>query len=250
MKIINKEPDLLLTYLKQNKIATITEIQIVLKTQSRMTVLRKLTRLDYISSFSHSGKYYSLKRTARFNKYGIWSFKSILFSKYETLKKTMKFLIGESSKGLTAFELNSILKVKVEDALLELVRDKSVIRKKMSGIYVYYSATSESRRKQELIRTKRIINPENGKTITTVLMSEIKAALIIFLSTLNEKQRRLYAGLESLKIGYGGDKQIAELFGLDKKTIAKGRQELLSGEVENDTIRKSGAGRKNIKKKF
>ena len=90
MKIINKEPDLLLTYLKQNKIATITEIQIVLKTQSRMTVLRKLTRLDYISSFSHSGKYYSLKRTARFNKYGIWSFKSILFSKYGTLKKTMK----------------------------------------------------------------------------------------------------------------------------------------------------------------
>jgi hypothetical protein len=43
-----------------------------------------------------------------------------------------------------------------------------------------------------------------------ILMNELKAALIIFLSTLNEKQRRLYAGFESLKVGHGGDKQIAE----------------------------------------
>jgi len=82
-----------------------------------------------------------------------------------------------------------------------------------------------------------------------ILMNELNAALIIFFSTLNEKQRRFYAGFESLKIGYGGDKQIAELLNIDRRTVAKGRIELLNGEVNLDAIREVGGGRKPIKKK-
>ena len=65
---------------------------------------------------------------------------------------------------------------------------------------------------------------------------------------MNGKQRRLYAGFESLKVGYGGDTQIAELLGIDKRTVAKGKMELLSGEVDVDVIRETGGGRKQIKK--
>ncbi len=82
-----------------------------------------------------------------------------------------------------------------------------------------------------------------------ILMNELKAALIIFFSALDEKQRRLYAGYESLKIGHGGDKRIAELLDLDQKTVARGRKDLLGGKVNVDNIRESGAGRKQIKKK-
>jgi len=62
-------------------------------------------------------------------------------------------------------------------------------------------------------------------------INELKAALIIFFSTLDEKQRRLYAGYESLKIGHGGDKRIADLLDIDPKTVAKGRRELLGGKA-------------------
>jgi len=79
-----------------------------------------------------------------------------------------------------------------------------------------------------------------------ILMNELNAALIIFFSTLNEKQRRFYAGFESLKIGYGGDRQIAELLNIDRRTVAKGRIELLNGEVDLDAIREAGGGRKPI----
>jgi len=48
----------------------------------------------------------------------------------------------------------------------------------------------------------------------------------LFLSLLDEKQQRLFAGLESIKLGYGGDKKIAHLFGLDMHNVAKGRKEL------------------------
>jgi hypothetical protein len=39
----------------------------------------------------------------------------------------------------------------------------------------------------------------------------VKAGLVLFYSVLDEKQRRLCAGLESLRRGRGGDRKIAEL---------------------------------------
>ena len=228
--------ELLLTYLNDKIIMTIKELKSTLKTQCRMTVFRKLSMLGYISSYSHSGKYYSLKRIARYNKYGIWSYKSALFSKNGTLKKTIKFLIDNSTQGYTASELNSIVIVKVEDALFELVKTKIIIRKKISGIYIYYAKATKLSKKQELTRIGKIQYPDE-ELKPAILMNELKAALIIFFSTLDEKQRRLYAGYESLKIGHGGNKRISELLDLDQKTVARGRLELLGGKVNVDSIR-------------
>ena len=66
---------------------------------------------------------------------------------------------------------------------------------------------------------------------------------------LDEKQRRLYAGLEALKLGSGGDRQIAAFLGLDPHTVSKGRRELLSQQVQRERVRQPGAGRKPVEKK-
>ncbi len=81
------------------------------------------------------------------------------------------------------------------------------------------------------------------------VQDEVKAALLLFISLLDERQRRLYAGLEALKIGSGGDRQIAELLGLHPKTVAKGRHELLEQDVEVERVRRPGGGRKSVEKK-
>lgn len=245
----NNDTDLKLvsTYLNDVKIATMNQLKNLLGTNSRMTVFRKLAKSECLSSCSHSGKYYALKKTARFNNYGLWRHESVLFSKHGTLKNTLKILIGESTVGFTANELKKILKVKVEDTLSVLTSEKAVNRKKMLGIFVYLSRNAKTGKKQELTRTDRLrsdavaIKPKR-------LTDEIKDALIIFFSTLDEKQRRLYAGYESLKIGRGGDKMIADALNLDRKTVARGRQELIGGKVDVDIVRKSGGGRKSIKK--
>ena len=246
--IINAK-EALLTYLNNYKIATMNEIKAALNTQSRMTAFRRLSKLDYISSCSHRGKYYSLERIAKYGEYGLWIHKSVLFSKYGTLKNTLQILLDQSSKGYTASEFNEILNIKVDDALLELVKNKIISRKKMSGVYVYLSNAPKCAKKQELTRKDCIQYKDDLKMRPEILMNELNAALIIFFSTLNEKQRRFYAGFESLKIGYGGDKQIAELLNIDRRTVAKGRIELLNGEVDLDAIREAGGGRKPIKKK-
>ena len=240
---------LLLTHLNNSKIATIEDLKIVLNTQSRMTVFRWLRKMNYISSCSHRGKYYSLKQLAKYNQYGLWIYKTVLFSEYGTLKKTLEILISKSEKGYTASELNKVLNIKVDDALLELQKNRIISRKKISGVYVYLSTAPKCAKKQELIRNDSIHFQDDLKMCPEVLMIELKAALIIFFSTLNEKQRRLYAGFESLKVGYGGDTQISELLNIDKRTVAKGRKELLNGKVDLDTVRETGGGRKQTKKK-
>lgn len=250
MKNANESAEVLLTYLIKRKIATIEEVKTTLRTQSRMTAFRRLSELGYVSSCSHSGKYYSLKRIARYNKYGFWQYDSVLFSKHGTLKNALQALVSGSSKGYTASELNIIIGGKADDVLLELMNSMAVKRKKISGAYVYFSREPNSGRRQELTRNDSIQYRDSSSMHSKISVNELKAALIIFLSTLNEKQRRLYAGIESLKEGHGGDRKIAGLLDIDQRTVAKGRRELLSGEVDVDTNRKKGGGRKQIKKKF
>ena len=59
----------------------------------------------------------------------------------------------------------------------------------------------------------------------------------------------MYAGLESLKLGYGGDRQMAEILGLDVSTVARGRRELLEHDVNVERVRKAGCRPQSCRKK-
>jgi len=205
--------------------------------------------MDYISSYSHSGKYYSLKKIAHFDNDGLWFFKSAKFSKHNTLLNTVKVFIDDSFNGYTVKELEKLLKVRLDGSLFTLFKKKIITRQKIEGIYVYLSSNNKLRKKQELCRKDTVYKTEAVEMEPEILLNELKAAIIIFFSLLNEKQRRLYAGLESLKIGYGGDRKIALMLGINPKTVATGRKELMGTKVEADNIRKKGVRTKKVQKK-
>jgi hypothetical protein len=71
--------------------------------------------------------------------------------------------------------------------------------------------------------------------------------LNFMMNVLNERDRRLVAGYQSELLGYGGDKTIAEITGLDVKTIRKGREEISTQTVPK-TVRQPGGGRASKKK--
>jgi len=179
---------------------------------------------------------------------GLWIFNSVLFSYYGTLGETLRALIEKSNNGYTAAELERILCVKPNGPLVDLISKKKIRREKISGVYVYFSKDSTIKKQQELVRKESMDRLESLRFTPDVLLNEIKAAIILFYSMLDEKQRRLYAGLESLRVGHGGDIHIAELLALNEKTVAKGRKELLNGKIPIDSIRRKGGGRKKIKK--
>lgn len=67
---------------------------------------------------------------------------------------------------------------------------------------------------------------------------------------LPEKSRRLYAGVEALKLPYGGITYIAKLFGCSRDTIHRGIEELNEKQsLTPDRNRKAGGGRQSTIKK-
>jgi hypothetical protein len=110
------------------------------------------------------------------------------------------------------------------------------------------SRKSHLKKKQELFRNESLSRYTPLKE-PDMLMNELKASLVLFFSLLDEQQRRIFAGLESLKHGYGGDRLIAGIFGVTEKTVARGRGELLDKKILFDSIRETGGGRKAAQKK-
>jgi hypothetical protein len=67
----------------------------------------------------------------------------------------------------------------------------------------------------------------------------------VFLSRLDEQQRRWYVALEAERSGPGGDRLLAQISGLDEKTIRRGRAELADELADRpvDRVRQVGGGR-------
>ncbi len=244
------QPDRLRSLLNKQKIACLDELKKALGTSSTMTVFRKLKALPYRSSYSHRGRYYTARDIPDFDQQGLWSCRGVWFSRRGNLLKTVRHFVEQSDAGLTASELENLLHVEVKKSLLQLVRQNQVVREKMIGVYVYLAQEKGQKRSQWLRRREVQAAEAIGTSpIDESLSQELNAAIILFFSLLDERQRRLYAGLESQKLGYGGDRKIAELFGLDAHTVARGRRELFDGHVERGGVRKKGGGGKTVEKK-
>lgn len=237
--------------LKREKVATMADLQMALGTTSRMTVFRKLAALGYLTSYSHRGKYYTLERLPRFDSQGLWSHEDIWFSRVGTLMATAESFVTESEGGYFVCELDKVLHVSTKKVLQNLVVEERLSREKVSGWYLYCAPDASTRREQ--LRARKILEAElilaHGLREPQVSPDELKAATIVVYSSLDEKQRRLCAGLESLRLGYGGDRKVANLLDMNVHTVAKGRKELLAEDLDLDRIRRAGGGRKSIKKK-
>jgi hypothetical protein len=242
--------DALRKLLIRDKIATLPDLKRALGTEVDLTVFRKLKELDYLTSYSHRGRFYTLREIARFGADGLWSCHPAWFSRYGTLLATAEAFINRSAAGLFAEELTHALHVEVQDALRQLVQEKRIARELVSGLFLYTSIDPAARQRQRLARhSSQAVPTVVDASRLEVSPDEMKAAIILFYSLLDEQQRRLYAGLESLKFGHGGDTVLAEVLGLDPPTIARGRRQLMDQNVEVGRARKSGGGRKPLEKK-
>lgn len=80
---------------------------------------------------------------------------------------------------------------------------------------------------------------------------ELHRQTILLYGRLEENQRRWFVALESKRIGYGGDRLLSQITGMDEKTIRRGREEMEASLVDNpaERIRRTGGGRPAVEKK-
>ncbi|HEY6845577.1 MAG TPA: hypothetical protein VI320_05120 [Terracidiphilus sp.] len=237
-------------FLLRHKVAALPDLKRALGTSTELTVFRKLKQLHYLSSYTHRGSFYTLPGIAHFDANGLWSFHDVWFSRHGTLLATAEAFVRQSPRGYFADELAAALHTEVQDPLRILMQRRLLHRSELAGLYLYTSPEPTIRRQQILARQAAQLVP--GLADPSILQcsaEELQAAIVLFHGLLDEQQRRLYAGLESLRLGRGGDSRLAALLGLDVHTVARGRHQLLEQQALSGRVRQPGAGRKPTEKK-
>jgi len=76
----------------------------------------------------------------------------------------------------------------------------------------------------------------------TTYAPELEARMKAFFDSLSEKERRRYAAVEAMKLGYGGIEYIARVLGCDSNTIRHGIEDVdhLPEDEAAGRVRKKG----------
>lgn len=150
-------------------------IQKSCKGRSKRSLLRDMAKLGYLSSYSHAGKFYTLRTIPNFNQHGLWHYEGISFSKHGTLKSTIRVLVSESSAGLTHKELRDLLHVRVQNTLNDLLSNHAITRDSVKNLYLYLNSDQKfalvqvKRRRKQFVDTCGIA-PLASNTIIEVLL--------------------------------------------------------------------------------
>jgi len=71
-----------------------------------MSVFRRLREIGYLSSYTHTGSYYTLADIPEFDDFGLWRHQAIGFSRFGTLKATVARRAENADTGCTHAELD------------------------------------------------------------------------------------------------------------------------------------------------
>jgi hypothetical protein len=250
MRPVTFAPSVLRQHLRRHTIADLRELKRVLGTSVDVTVFRKLKELGYIASYTHRGRFYALAEMARWDDGGLWSHEEVWFSRYGSLVGTAEAFVLASPNGYYADELADVLHAEVQEPLRHLVGRGRLRRTHIEGRFLYTAIGATVARRQTMARRSAQAVPLVVQSdALQVSPDELKASLVLFYGLLDEQQRRLFAGLESMRLGHGGDTLLADFLKLDVHTVARGRQQLLDHDVVISRTRREGGGRVSAEKK-
>jgi hypothetical protein len=243
-------PAVLRQHFRRHKIADLPELKRALGTKTDLTVFRKLKPLNYLTSYTHRGRFYTLPEIAHFDDRGRWSHQGVWFSRHRTLLATVEIFVNQSPQGYYAQDLADDLHAEVQQPLRHLIEQQRLARIELEGQFLYTAIESIPRRQQILARrSAQAVPVAVHSAALQASPHEVKAAILLFYGLLDEQQRRLFAGLESLRLGHGGDTLLGDFLGLEVHTVARGRQQLLDQNVVRGRTRRTGGGRTPTGKK-
>ncbi len=174
MHVKSNETKVLDTISKQ-KVITIDTLTSLMRCSIK-TARRRLKQWSAHTSYNRNGRFYTLPETPQFDSNGLWSWKSVWFSKFGNLKQTITALIEHSNAGLDAFELCALLGVSIRSYLSALQKHKEVKRIKIHGRFVYFTPVEEKRVKQTQNRMEMgsaMVLPKDTESIS-ILVETIK----------------------------------------------------------------------------
>ncbi len=162
---------------RKRRVVAMSDLCEVIGSSSRMTVFRRLREIEYVSSYTHAGRYYTLYDIARFDSDGIWFYDDIGFSQNGSLKNTVSYLVDNGDAGKFHSDLERQLRVRVHNVLLDLVKSKQIKRIKFEGQYLYLS-TDKARSTKQIRQRDKLLVRRIPVFISEPMVIEILAEVI------------------------------------------------------------------------
>jgi hypothetical protein len=170
-----------------------------------ISVRRHLKQLGYFRSYTHNGKWYTLRDSPRFNREGIWYHKDIGFSKHGSLIAAIVHLVARSPSGLSARDLAQKLEHPCHAVLTNLHKNHVLDRVRLAGQFRYLAIEEQTNRRQR--QQAALSPPPNPVTSLStqaavwVLVEHIKNSALSFeqLATRLHEQRQLTVSPESIR---------------------------------------------------
>jgi hypothetical protein len=162
--MLNRSPETLIKLLESSDVVEFKDLQATLGHASRATTFRYLKQIPYHRSYNYNGRYYTRQDPTRYDRFGLFCWKDILFSRDRTLGETVRRLIWESEAGWTQRELQEVLRVRLPVVLLDVFQQGKLARETVNGLYVYLHIDPVVRRAQLGQRQEQIAAVERVVT--------------------------------------------------------------------------------------
>lgn len=168
-----------------------------LQTSSTMSVFRRMKPLGYCTSYTHRSRYYTLRDIPRFDEFGLWYCGDVGFCRAGTAKAAVLELVDQSEAGRTHQELHDMLRVRVQNALLEHASAKRIERKALGKRnWLYLSANASRAAKQwaqrqaQKKRAVTLLGPLTAAMTVEVLVVVLQSSRVLV--TPEQVVRRLH----------------------------------------------------------
>ena len=182
--------------LRSTDVVEFKDLQTALDNASRATTFRYLKQVSYQRSYNHNGRYYTRKDRTRYDRFGLFSFGDIHFSRNGTVGETIKHLVYESVAGLTSRELQDVLHLRVQVFLLGAVRQATVVREKLGGFYVYVHSDSTVRELQLQQRREQL---DAGMSLSCQARVDDEVIIAVLLTLLKHPEAKAAEVLRYLR---------------------------------------------------
>ena len=166
---------------------------------------RHLKQVGYFRSYTHNGKWYTLRDSPQFNRDGLWHHKDIGFSKFGSLIATIVHLVARSPSGLSARDLGQKLQHPCHALLTNLHKTHVLDRVPIAGEFRYLSTEEQTNHRQ---RAQAVVlpSPLPASSLSTqaalwVLVEHIKNSALDFeqLAARIQEQRQLSVSPEAIR---------------------------------------------------
>ena len=176
--------------LNEKKIFTIQQLSDLLEC-SRRTAQRRLKEWKTYNSYNKYGKYFALPNIPKFDKYGLWKYEGVFFSRYGNLENTITHLVKNSEMGFNASEIGKIVELLPRSFMSHFQKVPGLIREKHENIFVYFSGEKDvyqrqKNKREEAAKEKELQLPSDADAIL-ILADRIKNPK----SSIEDSARRL-----------------------------------------------------------